>query len=257
MEIVARLPVKMVYCGTALGAIALIRGMNLPPELAYISGTVGVNIVSNMLERVARGEKVSDEELVSEFREAVSKSHIDEQVTRQEFRHALRELFERHDELLIESVRVEFLDGIETLATRNQAELVIQNQERLLALLQEIQSRSRESELASSFTPKSRKMRATVGNTVKEVMSNHQRKDLGVFHLSRMLDCFIVSIKHIISNDQKAELEVLGWECSHRGAVIVWELSDDARESDQLSEVIADTLMRTHYEALLRTDDIV
>ena len=56
------LPAQVTFYAAALGAIALIPGANLPPSLAEIAGGVGINILSGILERAARGEQISDDQ---------------------------------------------------------------------------------------------------------------------------------------------------------------------------------------------------
>lgn len=84
-EILKRLPAKSLYYGSAVGMIAVVGGANLPPELATIATSIGVNILSNMLERVARGEAIPDEELQRLADEAITKSDIAQLLTKDEF----------------------------------------------------------------------------------------------------------------------------------------------------------------------------
>jgi hypothetical protein len=95
--ILKRLPVKSLYYGSAVGMIAVVGGANLPPELAAIATSIGVNILSSMLERVARGEAIPDEELQRLADEAITKSDIAQLLTKDEFKVGYARLAHRLD----------------------------------------------------------------------------------------------------------------------------------------------------------------
>ena len=48
----------------ALGAIVAIPGVSLPPALAAIATGLGVEALGGILERIAFGENISDEEIL-------------------------------------------------------------------------------------------------------------------------------------------------------------------------------------------------
>ena len=85
-------PAKVVYYASALGALALIPGVPLPPELQVIAAGVGVNALSSILERVALGQKVSDQEIVRQVEIAVKESDLDGLLTSDEFNRKLARL---------------------------------------------------------------------------------------------------------------------------------------------------------------------
>jgi hypothetical protein len=68
------LPAQVTLYASALGAIALAADVNLPPILAAVAGGAGVNALSNILERVARGEPVPDEEIRRQVQSAIAVS---------------------------------------------------------------------------------------------------------------------------------------------------------------------------------------
>jgi|GEM_PF-1341506 ADP-ribose pyrophosphatase YjhB (NUDIX family)/tetratricopeptide (TPR) repeat protein len=76
---------KLVYYSSALGAIALAGGVDLPPELTVIAGGLGVNILSAIIDRIARGEHLSDEKLQRLIEYAVKRSDIETLLTKQDF----------------------------------------------------------------------------------------------------------------------------------------------------------------------------
>lgn len=93
------LPAQITLYASALGAIALIPGVDLPPALATIAGGVGVNVVSSILERVARGEAVSDEEIRQQVQTAIDDSNIAKLLTADEFQRTIAKLVRRQDHL--------------------------------------------------------------------------------------------------------------------------------------------------------------
>lgn len=74
------LPAQVTFYASALGAIALLGGFSLPASLATLAGGVGVNVLSSILERVARGEEISDTEILDQIKEAIERSGIAEQL---------------------------------------------------------------------------------------------------------------------------------------------------------------------------------
>jgi hypothetical protein len=86
------LPAQVTLYASALGAIALAAGAALPPVLAIVAGGVGVNALSNILERVARGEAVPDEEIRQQVQSAIVDSGIDKLLTEEEFQRAVAQL---------------------------------------------------------------------------------------------------------------------------------------------------------------------
>lgn len=74
------LPAQLTFYASALGAIALIGGASLPAGLAALAGGVGVNVLSSLLERVARGEEISNDEMLDQIKAAIEQSGIAEQL---------------------------------------------------------------------------------------------------------------------------------------------------------------------------------
>lgn len=65
----------------ALGAIVAIPGVSLPPALAAIATGLGVEALGSILERIAFGENISDEEIFKQMKRAVDESGIVELLT--------------------------------------------------------------------------------------------------------------------------------------------------------------------------------
>lgn len=80
---------KIIAYGTALGAIAAIGGAQIPPELQLLASGVGVNILSNVIERIAHGENVTSEEIQCQVEAAIRSSKIEELLTEDKFSRAL------------------------------------------------------------------------------------------------------------------------------------------------------------------------
>jgi hypothetical protein len=80
--------------GTAiLAIISLIPGMQLPAALAALGGGIGVNILSNILERMANGEEISDDELFKQLESATE--DIRKTLTKEEFFNAYGHLLDK------------------------------------------------------------------------------------------------------------------------------------------------------------------
>jgi len=80
LKATATLPAQVTFYASALGAIALIGGASLPAGLAVLAGGVGVNVLSSLLERVARGEEISNDEMLDQIKAAIEQSGIAEQL---------------------------------------------------------------------------------------------------------------------------------------------------------------------------------
>jgi hypothetical protein len=93
------LPAQVTFYASALGAIALVPGADLPPALATIAAGVGVNALTSILERVARGEQVSDDEIRQQVKAAIDESRIAEELATRDTQVMIARLFRRHDVL--------------------------------------------------------------------------------------------------------------------------------------------------------------
>jgi hypothetical protein len=143
------LPARVTFYASALGAIALVPQADLPPALAALAGGVGVNALSSILERVARGEPVDDEEIRRQVQAAIEESDIERLLTADEFQRAVARLARWHDvlryavrssefaiverlveqgqryEALVVGLGDEIRASLETLATREQANEIL------------------------------------------------------------------------------------------------------------------------------------
>jgi hypothetical protein len=153
------LPAQATFYASALAAIALIPQADLPPALMALAGGVGVNALSSVLERVARGEPVPEEEIRRQVQAAIAESGIEQHLTADEFQRALARLARWHDvlryavhssefaiverlveqgqqyEALVGRLRDEIRASLDTLSTREQADAI-------LALLQRLSDRT-------------------------------------------------------------------------------------------------------------------
>jgi hypothetical protein len=91
------MPAQMLFYGSALLAIASIGGVGLPGILGTLATTVGINVLSNMLERVARGEDIPDDEIRKTVEEVIHNSGIEKLVTSNEFQRAIAHVFRQLD----------------------------------------------------------------------------------------------------------------------------------------------------------------
>lgn len=91
------MPAQVVLYGSALLAIAATGGTALPGILGTIATSVGVNVLANMLERIARGENVPSEEIRKTVEEAIHNSDIETLATSNEFQRAIARVFRQFD----------------------------------------------------------------------------------------------------------------------------------------------------------------
>jgi hypothetical protein len=97
LRAIKTLPAQMLLHGSALLAVAAIGGTDLPGVLGTLATTVGVNVLSNMLERVAKGDEVTDDEIRTIVADAISSTGIDKLVTSNEFQRSIAHLFRQVD----------------------------------------------------------------------------------------------------------------------------------------------------------------
>jgi len=161
------LPAQVTFCAAALGAILLIPGIDLPPTLAIVAGGVGVNALSSILERVARGEQVPDSQIRAQVQAAIEESCIAEKLGTRETQALIAKLFRQCDvikftiqssehEILqrltrqasqYETLVAELRDDIsivhyevQRLATRDQGEEIVELQKAQLQAIAELKT---------------------------------------------------------------------------------------------------------------------
>jgi WD40 repeat protein len=97
LRAIAGFPAQMLFYGTALLAIAAIGGVAMPETgLSLLATGVGINILSNMLERVSRGE-LTDDDIREQVRKAIEESNIATYLTIRENQVMLARLFRQID----------------------------------------------------------------------------------------------------------------------------------------------------------------
>jgi hypothetical protein len=82
----------VLYTSAIMGIATLVPGLELPGILAGIAGGIGVEALGSILERVANGEKISDDEIINRVEDAVAQSGINNLLTKDEFWHAFAHL---------------------------------------------------------------------------------------------------------------------------------------------------------------------
>lgn len=97
MKALTTAPAQVLFYGSALLAIAATGGASLPGVLGVLSTTVGMNILSNMLERVTRGEDVADDEIRKTMEEAILATGIENLLTSREFQRVTAHVFRQFD----------------------------------------------------------------------------------------------------------------------------------------------------------------
>jgi len=189
------LPAQVTFYAAALGAIFLIPGVDLPPALALIAGGVGVNALSSILERLARGEQVPDSQIRAQVQAAIEKSCIAEKLGSRDTQAMIAKLFRQcgvikftihssEHEILqrlteqavqYETLVAELRDDVsaihyevQRLATRDQGEKIIELEEaqfRELAelktlLMQRIPDEQKVTQLSDSLPPRAQQQLA-------------------------------------------------------------------------------------------------
>lgn len=96
-KIVKRLPTEMVYYGSALGAIVLASGGSLPAGLEFVAGGIGANQLSTLIDDIAQGEDLLDEEIRERAADAINKSDIANLLTDHSFLQEYARLIHRVD----------------------------------------------------------------------------------------------------------------------------------------------------------------
>lgn len=91
------LPAQIVYYGSALMAIVAMGGSDLTVGLGTLVTGVGINVLTNILERVARGDAVSDEEIRKVVETVVGSLNIESLVTSNEFYRVTAQVFRKFD----------------------------------------------------------------------------------------------------------------------------------------------------------------
>ncbi|MEZ4672274.1 MAG: TIR domain-containing protein [Anaerolineae bacterium] len=123
-KIVRRLPGNLAYYGSALGAIVLAGGGQLPPGLEFVAGSIGGNMMSNMISQVLKDEDLSDDEVRRRTEEAIHKSDIANLLTKQDFLHGYARLIQRLDaqKHINQDILDELRTGFSKVATTDQVE---------------------------------------------------------------------------------------------------------------------------------------
>jgi GTPase SAR1 family protein len=125
-KIVKRLPANLAYYGSALGAIVLAGGGQLPPGLEFVAGSIGGNMLSNMIADILKDEDRLDDEIRQRAEEAINKSDIANLLTKQDFLQGYARLIQRLDAQrnISQDILDELRDGFSKVATSAQMEEV-------------------------------------------------------------------------------------------------------------------------------------
>jgi HEAT repeat protein len=123
-KIVKRLPANLAYYGSALGAIVLAGGGQLPPGLEFVAGSIGGNMLSNMISDIIKDEDLLDDEIRQRAEEAIHKSDIANLLTKQDFLQGYARLIQRLDaqKTISQDILDELRTGFSKVATADQVE---------------------------------------------------------------------------------------------------------------------------------------
>jgi hypothetical protein len=109
-EIVERLPAQLARYGSALGAIVLAGAGQLPPGLEFVAGSLGGNMLSNMISDILNGKDLADDEIRLLAEEAIRKSDIVNLLTKEDFMRLYTEFRQRLD--IQEAINLNILDEV-------------------------------------------------------------------------------------------------------------------------------------------------
>lgn len=188
-----------------MGAIAVIGGAHIPVELEPVTQGLGINLISDLLIRVARGELPTEEE-ITELHETIEKSDIQQLLTKRDYLSGFGRLIRRLDmigaaikegetdlaELLIKQysqhqiLLVELHDyllviqsELPKLATKEQANAIIA----ILNKPKGIVSIHRRLHLTGMLQP----LKIMIDSSVVEVLNVHDKKEIqlpiGIHHM--------------------------------------------------------------------------
>jgi hypothetical protein len=76
------------YAVALLGLASLVPGIQLPPELAIFASGLGVDAISNLLEKIASKDNITDDEINDEVQKIIADSEIRNLLSKDEFFHA-------------------------------------------------------------------------------------------------------------------------------------------------------------------------
>jgi tetratricopeptide (TPR) repeat protein len=116
LEALGQFSAKFLMYSTAIGAITIIGGVNLPPDLKLLFEGIGINIISSLIERVAKGEDISDDTLKSEIKDVVNIEKIETLLTTNDFFRAVSKLMRRQDIALfkLQTAEINIVEKLDT-----------------------------------------------------------------------------------------------------------------------------------------------
>ncbi|MBZ0276764.1 MAG: toll/interleukin-1 receptor domain-containing protein, partial [Anaerolineae bacterium] len=123
-KIVERLPANLAYYGSALGAIVLAGGGQLPPGLEFVAGSIGGNMLSNIIADILKDEELLDDEIRQRAEDAITQSDIANLLTKQDFLQGYARLIQRLDaqKTISQDILDELRIGFSKVATADQVE---------------------------------------------------------------------------------------------------------------------------------------
>lgn len=97
LKALTSLPAQAIYYGSALLAIAATGGVDLPPTLVPLVSVVGGNVLASILERVAKGDQISSEEIRRIVQETIKSSNIESQADHNLLKKQISQMFQQFD----------------------------------------------------------------------------------------------------------------------------------------------------------------
>jgi len=98
------LPAKITFFGAALGAVALIAGgpaglAGVPDGLVVLTGTVGMNALTDFLKQIIGGKEVTNDEILKTLSKAIEDSHVEQKIYEHDTQVLIAKLFRQMDVL--------------------------------------------------------------------------------------------------------------------------------------------------------------
>lgn len=164
LKSVAALPGQVAFYALSLLAVAGLGGVELPAALSALAMSLGVNSLAGMLQRLAEGDDLSEDDIRRTVQEAIAETRIAERLTNNEFQRGLGRIIRQMDILrftmqageynlaaqlaaqsdtyggLLTELRVQLGEVLQQLhtrvATRQQGEIIVARLDRLDTRLQ-------------------------------------------------------------------------------------------------------------------------
>lgn len=210
LQVVATKSAQLMLPVSALGAIALVPQSDIPSVLAGIAGGIGVNLLSSIIERVARNDGLSHQEILDAIETAIDESGIRELIsTNDVIRNQITRLasWQRHLAYVIKSGDRELSELL--LQQYNEIEVIKADVKLILQQLNQLETRFYKQNESTSHPISKEEIIVSLDSYFRWVIERygyiypiHKRKGIPLSQL--FVNTFLVeSLKYGISNPEQ------------------------------------------------------